>query len=276
MRFARRRRRAIARWRDQRSGSKRHRGAARTRNRAATASDVPAGDTLKHIKAGTAIGEKVRRHILVRRHGRRGCCRPAPTRGTCDARCALHKDTADDRFAQQAREAVQLPEAVPTAAIWLGGQELRAEFAARYSVATRSACCRARCIAASGLYVVEVLGTVYPAWSGFETVKGAVMMSCNKTPMSPLYDSTFRCSAGEAHIEGVVIDGADTIGAVRRHTQTTPGISRCRALCLCLRPRRIFSSAIGIGDVSRQTDAFAVKITSMLVIFFWSHSPRSD
>ena len=81
---------------------------------------MPAGDTSRHHKAKYAIGEKVRlRHILfaVTVGVDVVALRQRAEHAMLDVRC--YKDTADDRFAQQARELSNCP-SVPTAAISAG------------------------------------------------------------------------------------------------------------------------------------------------------------
>lgn len=163
-------------------------------------------------KAKYAIGEKVRlRHILfaVTVGVDVVALRQRAEHAMLDVRC--YKDTADDRFAQQARELSNCPSGANGGDLgWLQDRDCAPEFAreifGRNEVGVLPRLVHSR----FGLHVVEVLERVPGMEPDFEAVKGAVMMSLQQNAYVTALRQYIQVLAGEAHIEGVLIDGADT------------------------------------------------------------------
>ena len=86
-------------------------------------------------------------------------------RGTCDARCALLQGHRRRQIRAAGARAVNCPSGANGGDLgWLRTGTARPSSPARYSAATRSACCRAWCIAASAC-MWSRCSNVCPAWS---------------------------------------------------------------------------------------------------------------
>ena len=130
---------------------------------------------------------------------------------TCllDVRC--HDGNKGDRFARAARELSNCPTAAYGGTLgWLASSECAPEFArelfghAEVGVLPRLVHSR------FGLHVVEVLAREPGMQQPFEAVRGAVAMSLRHTAYVTALRQYLRLLAGQARVEGVDLDAANT------------------------------------------------------------------
>jgi len=126
-----------------------------------------------------------------------------------DVRC--HDDKAPDRFAEAARELSNCPSGEQGGDLgWLSPDDCAPEFAkelfghAEVGVLPRLVHSR------FGLHVVEVLQREPGTSLAFESVRGTVAMSLRQKTYVTALRQYLRLLAGQAHVEGVKLDAADT------------------------------------------------------------------
>ena len=167
-------------------------------------------------KAKYAIGEKVRlRHILfavtagVDVVALRGRAEHAMLDVRCDKDAA--EDVAEDRFAQQASQLSNCPSGAKGGDLgWLEDKDCAPEFAREIFGHNEVGVLPRLVHSRFGLHVVEVLERRPGIEPDFEAVSGAVTMSLQQNAYVTALRQYIQVLAGEAHIEGVDIDGADT------------------------------------------------------------------
>ncbi len=93
---------------------------------------------------------------------------------------------------------------------WLDSQIARPSSRVSCSVTSKWACCHAWCIAASAC-MWSKCWSASPAWQQpFESVHGAVAMALRQQAFVTALRQYLRLLAGEAAVEGVELDAADT------------------------------------------------------------------
>lgn len=167
-------------------------------------------------KAKYASGEKVRlRHILfaVTPGVDVVALRNRAEHAMLDVRC--YKDTtenaAEDRFAQQASQLSNCPSAAKGGDLgWLEDKDCAPEFAREIFGHNEVGVLPRLVHSRFGLHVVEVLERRPGIEPDFEVVSGAVSMSLQQNAYVTALRQYIQVLAGDARIEGVDIDGADT------------------------------------------------------------------
>ena len=163
-------------------------------------------------KAKYAVGEKVRlRHLLFAVTAGMDvvALRNRAEQAMLDVRC--YKDAAEDRFAQQARELSNCPSGANGGDLgWLQDKDCAPEFAREIFGHNEIGVLPRLVHSRFGLHVVEVLERRPGIQPDFEAVSGAVTMSLQQNAYVTALRQYIQVLAGEAQIEGVDIDGADT------------------------------------------------------------------
>ena len=163
-------------------------------------------------KAKYAIGEKVLlRHILfaVTVGVDVVALRQRAEHALLEVRC--YKDTAEDRFAQQASALSNCPSGARGGELgWLEDKDCAPEFASEIFGHSEVGVLPRLVHSRFGLHVVEVRERTPGIAPDFETVKGAVTMSLQQSAYVTALRQYLQVLAGEAHIGGVDFDGADT------------------------------------------------------------------
>jgi peptidyl-prolyl cis-trans isomerase C len=126
-----------------------------------------------------------------------------------DVRC--HDSRASDRFADAAREWSNCPSGAEGGDLgWLSAEDCAPEFArelfGRIEVGVLPRLVHSR----FGLHVVEVLERRPGVAQPFESVRGAVEMALRQQTFVTALRQYLRLLAGEATVEGVELDAADT------------------------------------------------------------------
>ncbi len=167
---------------------------------------------MRRTRATYRTGERVRaRHILfaVTPGVDVSALRKQAETELLDVRC--HDGTAGDRFADAARKWSNCPSGAEGGDLgWLSAADCAPEFArelfghAEVGVLPRLVHSR------FGLHVVEVLEREPGVAQSFEAVRGAVAMSLRQQSYVTALRQYLRLLAGEATLEGVDLDAADT------------------------------------------------------------------
>lgn len=126
-----------------------------------------------------------------------------------DVRC--HDGEAADRFADAARQWSNCPSGAEGGDVgWLGAEDCAPEFArelfGRVEIGVLPRLVHSR----FGLHVVEVLEREPGVAQPFESVHGAVAMALRQQSFVTALRQYLRLLAGEAAVEGVELDAADT------------------------------------------------------------------
>jgi peptidyl-prolyl cis-trans isomerase C len=126
-----------------------------------------------------------------------------------DVRC--HDRDADDAFAAAARSTSNCPSGAQGGELgWLASADCAPEFA-RELFASKEVGVLPRLVHSRfGLHVVEVLAREAGVAQSFEAVRGAVAMALRQQTYVTALRQYLRLLAGEAVIEGVDLDAADT------------------------------------------------------------------
>ena len=183
------------------------------RSRCPSRRTKPAAATMRRTQARYRTGERVRaRHILfaVTPGVDVAALRKRAEPIFLDVRC--HDGQAVRPLCRGGAQVVQLPERRARAATWAGSQrdDCAPEFArelfghAEVGVLPRLVHSR------FGLHVVEVLEREPGVAQPFESVRGAVAMSLRQQAFVTALRQYLRLLAGQAAVEGVELDAADT------------------------------------------------------------------
>ena len=126
-----------------------------------------------------------------------------------DVRC--HDDTAPDRFAQAARELSNCPSGARGGDLgWLSPDDCAAEFARELFGHSEVAVLPRLVHSRFGLHVVEVLQRESGVSLAFEAVRGSVAASLRQKTYVTALRQYLRLLAGQASVEGVDLEAADT------------------------------------------------------------------
>ena len=126
-----------------------------------------------------------------------------------DVRC--HDDQAADRFADAARKFSNCPSGAEGGDLgWLNTEDCAPEFARELFGHVEVGVLPRLVHSRFGLHVVEVLEREPGVAQPFESVRGAVAMSLRQQTFVTALRQYLRLLAGEATVEGVELDAADT------------------------------------------------------------------
>ena len=126
-----------------------------------------------------------------------------------DVRC--HDDQAADRFADAARKFSNCPSGAEGGDLgWLNTEDCAPEFARELFGHVEVGVLPRLVHSRFGLHVVEVLEREPGVAQPFESVRGAVAMSLRQQTFVTALRQYLRLLAGEATVEGVALDAADT------------------------------------------------------------------
>jgi len=126
-----------------------------------------------------------------------------------DVRC--HDDQAADRFADAARKFSNCPSGAEGGDLgWLGTEDCAPEFARELFGHIEVGVLPRLVHSRFGLHIVEVLEREPGVAQSFESVRGAVANSLRQQTFVTALRQYLRLLAGEATVEGVELDAADT------------------------------------------------------------------
>ena len=126
-----------------------------------------------------------------------------------DVRC--HDGEASDRFADEARKFSNCPSGADGGDLgWLNSEDCAPEFARELFGHVEVGVLPRLVHSRFGLHIVEVLAREAGVSQPFESVRGAVAMSLRQQTFVTALRQYLRLLAGEATVDGVELDAADT------------------------------------------------------------------
>jgi peptidyl-prolyl cis-trans isomerase C len=126
-----------------------------------------------------------------------------------EVRC--HRDGEADRFAARAAELSNCPSGAQGGDLgWLKREDCAPEFARELFAGAEIGVLPRLVHSRFGLHVVEVIAREAGHTPGFEAVRGAVALALRQQAFVSALRQYLQLLAGAAHVEGVVLDSADT------------------------------------------------------------------